>query len=100
MSEKNKFFSHATLETNVGWLIVLTVFVVAIAGLVQIVPLFFQHSTTKPAEGVTPYSALRLAGRDVYQREGIVHIYVIHVMWCLSPICQATHGCNLPRLLT
>ncbi|MBU3599318.1 cytochrome-c oxidase, cbb3-type subunit II [Polynucleobacter sp. 30F-ANTBAC] len=79
MSEKNKFFSHATLETNVGWLIVLTVFVVAIAGLVQIVPLFFQHSTTKPAEGVTPYSALRLAGRDVYQREGCVGCHSQHI---------------------
>ena len=70
MSDNKKFFSHNTLETNVGWLIVMTVFVVAIAGLVQIVPLFFQHSTTKPSEGIAPYSALRLAGRDVYQREG------------------------------
>ena len=70
MSDNKKFFSHNTLESNAGWLIVMTIFVVAIAGLVQIVPLFFQHSTTKPAEGVTPYSALRLAGRDVYQREG------------------------------
>lgn len=68
----NKFFSHATLEKNVGWLIVTTIGVVAIAGLVQIVPLFFQHSTTEPTPGVTPYSALRLAGRDIYQREGCV----------------------------
>ena len=68
----NKFFSHATLEKNVGWLIVTTIGVVAIAGLVQIIPLFFQHSTTEPTPGVTPYSALRLAGRDIYQREGCV----------------------------
>jgi len=34
------------------------------------VPLFFQHSTTEPSPGVAPYSALRLAGRDIYQREG------------------------------
>ena len=61
MSDNKKFFSHNTLESNAGWLIVTTIFVVAIAGLVQIVPLFFQHSTTKPTEGVTPYSALRLA---------------------------------------
>ncbi len=79
MSDNKKFFSHNTLETNVGWLIVMTVFVVAIAGLVQIVPLFFQHSTTKPAEGVTPYSALRLAGRDVYQREGCVGCHSQHI---------------------
>ena len=79
MSDNKKFFSHNTLETNAGWLIVMTVVVVAIAGLVQIVPLFFQHSTTKPAEGVTPYSALRLAGRDVYQREGCVGCHSQHI---------------------
>lgn len=79
MSDNKKFFSHNTLETNVGWLIVMTVFVVAIAGLVQIVPLFFQHSTTKPSEGITPYSALRLAGRDVYQREGCVGCHSQHI---------------------
>lgn len=66
----NKFFSHETIEKNTGWLIVLTLVVVSIAGLVQIVPLFFQHSTTTPSEGVKPLPALRLAGRDIYQREG------------------------------
>ena len=70
--QKHPFFSHATLERNVGWLIAATIFVVAIAGLVQIVPLFFQHSTTEPIPGIQPYSALRLAGRDIYQREGCV----------------------------
>lgn len=79
MSDNKKFFSHNTLETNVGWLIVMTVFVVAIAGLVQIVPLFFQHSTTKPSEGIAPYSALRLAGRDVYQREGCLGCHSQHI---------------------
>lgn len=79
MSDNKKFFSHNTLESNAGWLIVMTIFVVAIAGLVQIVPLFFQHSTTKPAEGVTPYSALRLAGRDVYQREGCLGCHSQHI---------------------
>jgi cytochrome c oxidase cbb3-type subunit 2 len=80
MSDQNhKFFSHATLERNAGWLIITTIFVVAIAGLVQIIPLFFQHSTTKPSEGVTPYSALRLAGRDVYQREGCLGCHSQHV---------------------
>ena len=72
MSTENKFFSHGTLEKNVGWLIIATIVVVSIAGLVQIVPLFFQHSTTEPSPGVAPYSALRLAGRDIYQREGCV----------------------------
>ena len=68
----HKFFSHATLEKNVGLLILTTIFVVGIAGFVQILPLFFQHSTTEPTPGITPYSALRLAGRDIYQREGCV----------------------------
>ena len=72
MSSENKFFSHGTLEKNVGWLIIATILVVSIAGLVQIVPLFFQHTTTEPSPGIEPYTALRLAGRDVYQREGCV----------------------------
>ncbi|GAA0518302.1 cytochrome-c oxidase, cbb3-type subunit II [Pigmentiphaga daeguensis] len=71
-SKRASFFSHETLEKNVGWLILATIAVVSIAGLVQIVPLFFQHSTTAPVQGVEPYTALRLAGRDVYIREGCV----------------------------
>jgi len=71
-SKRAPFFSHETLEKNVGWLILATIAVVSIAGLVQIVPLFFQHSTTTPVQGVEPYTALRLAGRDVYIREGCV----------------------------
>jgi cytochrome c oxidase cbb3-type subunit 2 len=66
------FFSHQTLEKNIGWMIVCSILVVLFAGLVQIVPLFFQHSTTKPAAGVEPYDALRLMGRDLYIREGCV----------------------------
>jgi cytochrome c oxidase cbb3-type subunit 2 len=50
--------------------IIATIIVVSIAGLVQIVPLFFQHSTTEPDPGITPYSPLRLMGRDIYIREG------------------------------
>lgn len=76
MSDQNqKFFSHATLESNVGILIVLSFLVVTFAGLAQIVPLFFQHSTTEPYPGVKPLTALQFAGRDVYLREGC---YVCH----------------------
>ena len=57
-------------ETNVTWLIVLTVLVVSVGGLVQIVPLFFQTSTTEAVAGLKPYSPLQLVGRDVYVREG------------------------------
>ena len=72
MSKPYKFFSHETFERNIGWLIIATIVVVSIAGLVQIVPLFFQHSTTQPSPGVVPFPALSLAGRDIYQREGCV----------------------------
>lgn len=57
-------------ETNVFFLIVATLITISIGGLVQITPLFFQHSTTEPIEGLKPYSALRLTGRDIYIREG------------------------------
>ena len=65
-------FSHKTIEKNVGWLIVLTFIVVSFGGLVQIVPLFFQKSTTEPIPGLKPYNALQLTGRDIYIREGCV----------------------------
>lgn len=72
MSNEKKGFSHAMIERNIGLLIVLSILVISAAGLVQIVPLFFQHSTTEPTEGVTPYEALSLIGRDIYIREGCV----------------------------
>ncbi len=63
--------THEQIEKNVGWMIVLTVLLVSVAGLVEIVPLFFQKSTTTPVnELVKPYDAVRLAGRDIYIREG------------------------------
>ncbi|MCZ4330070.1 cytochrome-c oxidase, cbb3-type subunit II [Castellaniella denitrificans] len=72
MSGTKKRFSHEMLERNVGLLIVFSILVVSFSGLVQIIPLFFQHSTTTAVEGVKPYEALRLVGRDVYIREGCV----------------------------
>ena len=65
-------FSHKALEKNIGWLMVLTFIVVSFGGLVQIVPLFFQKSTTQPVEGLKPYNPLELTGRDIYIREGCV----------------------------
>lgn len=63
--------THEKIEKNIGWLIVLTVLTVSFGGLVEIVPLFFQKSTTTPVnELVKPYEPLRLAGRDIYVREG------------------------------
>jgi len=63
-------FSHEKIETNTFLLIVLTLITVSIGGLVEIVPLYFQKSTTEAVKGLQPYDAVRLAGRDVYQREG------------------------------
>ena len=63
-------FTHKNIETNSLLMIVLIVLVVAVGGLVEIVPLYFQRSTTQAAPGVKPYPALQLAGRDVYLREG------------------------------
>ena len=63
-------FSHEWIEKNPWLLIGLVLLVVSVGGLAEIVPLFFQKSTTEPIAGLKPYSALRLAGRDVYIREG------------------------------
>lgn len=65
-----KGFTHERIETNNFLMIILIVLVIAVGGLVEIVPLFFQKSTTQPVEGLKPYSSLQLAGRDVYIREG------------------------------
>lgn len=61
---------HEIIERSVGLMIVLTLLVVSVGGLVEIVPLFFQHSTTEPVPGLKPYEPLRLVGRDIYIREG------------------------------
>lgn len=68
--EQSKGFSHARVETSNLLMIVLILVSVAFGGLVEIVPLFFQKSTTEPVTGVVPYTALQLAGRDIYVREG------------------------------
>ena len=63
-------FSHKFIEKNIGLLIVLTLLVISVGGLVQILPIYFQKSTTEPVPGLKPYSALELTGRDIYIREG------------------------------
>ena len=61
---------HDKVEKNLGLMIVLVLILASIGGLVEIVPLFFQKSTTEPVAGLKPYPALELEGRDVYVREG------------------------------
>ena len=67
---KSTGFSHEKIETNNFLMIVLILLVVAVGGIVEIVPLYFQRSTTEPVPGLKPYTALQLAGRDIYTREG------------------------------
>jgi cytochrome c oxidase cbb3-type subunit 2 len=62
--------THDLIERNQTLLIVLVIAVVAVGGLVEIVPLYFQRSLTEPVAGLKPYSALQLTGRDIYVREG------------------------------
>lgn len=68
--ETNSGFSHEKIETNNFLMIALILLVIAFGGIVEIVPLFFQKSTTEPIKGLVPYTALQLAGRDIYEREG------------------------------
>ena len=63
-------FTHESIEKKPLLLIVLVLLIVSIGGLVEILPLFFQKSTTEPVAGLTAYSPLRLTGRDIYVREG------------------------------
>jgi len=62
--------NHETVEKNVGLMGVLIAVAISFGGLAQIVPLYFQGVSNQPAPGIKPYEALRLAGRDVYVREG------------------------------
>ena len=63
---------HEILEKNVGLLTLFMILAVSIGGLTQIVPLFFQDVVNEPVEGMKPYTALQLEGRDIYIREGCV----------------------------
>jgi cytochrome c oxidase cbb3-type subunit 2 len=62
--------SHEKVETNNFLMIVLILVVLLVGGMVEIVPLFFQKSTTEPVPGLKPYTALQVVGRDIYVREG------------------------------
>lgn len=72
MADHNKKsgFSHEKIETNNFLMIVLILVVISFGGLVEIVPLFFQKTTTEPIKGLEPYTPIQLAGRDIYLREG------------------------------
>lgn len=67
--------SHEKVELNITLMTVLIIAVISIGGLVEIIPLMTSTTAAEPAEGIEPYPALQLAGRDVYVREGC---YVCH----------------------
>jgi cytochrome c oxidase cbb3-type subunit 2 len=69
-SDVHKPSGHERIETNSFLMIVLILLAVSVGGIVEIVPLFFQRSTTQPVAGLKPYTALQQAGRDIYTREG------------------------------
>ena len=61
--------SHGRFEKSVGWLAIGILLVISVGGLVQIVPLWYMKSVTEPVDGLKPYGALELTGRDIYLRE-------------------------------
>jgi len=67
--------NHEKIEKNINLMMVLIVIVISIGGLIEIIPLMLSSNATEPYEGIEPYPALQLAGRDVYVREGC---YVCH----------------------
>ena len=67
---KTSGLSHEKVETNNFLMIVLILVVLLVGGMVEIVPLFFQKSTTEPVPGLKPYTAMQVVGRDIYVREG------------------------------
>ena len=69
-NKKSNSNGHEKIEKNVGLMAVLIAVAISFGGLAQIVPLMFQAEAIQPLEGVKPYPALELAGRDIYVREG------------------------------
>ena len=61
---------HDIVEKNLGLMVILVVVAISFGSLVEIVPLFFQKETTQPVDGLKPYNAMQLEGRDIYIREG------------------------------
>jgi len=61
---------HDTIERSLNLMMVLIVVAISIGGLIEIIPLMVSSDATEPAEGIEPYEPLRLAGRDIYVREG------------------------------
>lgn len=83
--------NHAILEKNIGLMAVLVAVVIAIGGLVEIVPLMFQAQVIEPSPGVKPYPPLELAGRDVYVREGCYNCHSQMIRTLASEVQRYGH---------
>jgi len=83
--------NHAILEKNIGLMAVLVAVVIAVGGLVEIVPLMFQAQVIEPAPGVKPYPPLELAGRDVYVREGCYNCHSQMIRTLASEVQRYGH---------
>ncbi|SHG87242.1 cytochrome-c oxidase, cbb3-type subunit II [Ferrimonas marina] len=68
-------FSHEIVEKNVGLLAIFTVIAISFGGIAEIVPLIYQDETTQPVDGLKPYTALQMEGRDIYIREGCANCH-------------------------
>jgi cytochrome c oxidase cbb3-type subunit 2 len=64
--------AHALIEKNVGLLAILILIAISLGGMAQITPLMYQQQLMEPVDGLTPYTALQMEGRDIYIREGCV----------------------------
>jgi len=62
--------NHDIVEKNIGLMLFFVIIAISFGGLVEIVPQFFLKETTTPIEGLKPYKAVQLEGRDIYIREG------------------------------
>jgi cytochrome c oxidase cbb3-type subunit 2 len=83
--------NHAILEKNIGLMAVLVAIVIAIGGLVEIVPLMFQAQVIEPVPGLKPYPPLELVGRDVYVREGCYNCHSQMIRTLASEVQRYGH---------
>ena len=86
-----KVTGHERIETSNFLMILLVLLTIVVGGAVEIVPLFFQRSTTEPAPGLKPYTALQLAGRDIYVREGCYNCHSQMIRPFLSETLRYGH---------
>ncbi len=74
--------NHEIVEKNTPLMIVLIIVAISFGALVELVPLAFSKTVNTPIEGLEPYSALELEGRDIYMREGcaVCHSQMVRPM--------------------